>query len=70
MADVESKLNKDELFADVAYIPKEGVGLHGKRECLHDAISKGKVYLLGGENNGHMNISIFWMQAAWIKWIG
>ena len=54
MTNVESKLNEEEFFADAVDILKKGVREHGKRECLQGAISKGKVYFLGGKNNGHM----------------
>ena len=31
---------------------KKDIEQHKKRECLKPAISKSKVYLLGGKNNG------------------
>ena len=49
MADLENILNNEELFGDTVDTPKEGVEQHRKRECLKDAISKGKAYLPGGK---------------------
>ena len=43
---VENILNNDEFFADTDVAPKECVKLHGIRENLKSAMSKGKVYLL------------------------
>lgn len=34
---------------------KESVEQRRKQECLNAAVSKGKVHLQDGENNGHMN---------------
>ena len=44
---VEKILNDVEFFADIADTPKEDVEQHRKQECLKQAISKTKVYLLG-----------------------
>ena len=44
---VEKILNDVEFFADIADTPKEDVEQHRKQECLKQAISKAKVYLLG-----------------------
>ena len=37
------------FFGDTVETPKEGAEQHRKRECLKGAISKGKMYLLGGK---------------------
>ena len=47
MADVENILNDDDFFGDTVDTPKEGIGLHRKRECLKSVIGRGKEYLLG-----------------------
>ena len=47
MADVENMLNGDEVWADTADTPKEGVEQHWKREYLKDAIRDEK--LIGGK---------------------
>ena len=52
MSDAENILNNDEFFAYRIDTPKKDIDQHKKRECLKPAISKGKVYLLGGKNNG------------------
>ena len=49
MAHAEKILNDEEFFEDTVDTPKESVEQHTKRECLKCAISKGKVYLLGGK---------------------
>ena len=49
MANVESILYEKSFFADTAKTPKEGVEHHRKQKCLKNAISKGKVYLLGAK---------------------
>lgn len=46
---VEKILNDVEFFADIADTPKEDVEQHRKQECLKQAISKAKVYLLSGK---------------------
>ena len=48
MSDAENIVNKDELFSDTVDT-SEDVEQHRKRKCLKAAISKGKVYLLGGK---------------------
>ena len=49
MSDVENILKDEEFLGDAVDTPKKGINQHRKRECLKDAISKGKVYLLGGK---------------------
>ena len=49
MADVKNILNDDDFFGDTVDTPKEGIGLHRKRECLKSVIGRGKEYLLGGK---------------------
>ena len=49
MPDVENIVNFDEFFADAVDRLKEGVEQHRKRECLKNAISKNKAYLLFGK---------------------
>ena len=39
----------DDFLGDVVDIPKEGIEEHKKRECLKDAMDKGKAYLLGSK---------------------
>ena len=45
MTDVENILNDDEFYGDIVDTPKEGIEQHKKRECLKDAIDKGKGHL-------------------------
>ena len=49
MPDVENIVNFNEFFADAVDRLKEGVEQHRKRECLKNAISKNKAYLLFGK---------------------
>ena len=35
------------FFGDIVDIPKEGIELHEKQECLKSVIDKGKGHLLG-----------------------
>ena len=49
MPDVENIVNFNEFFADAVDRLKEGVEQHRKRECLKNAISKNKAYLLLGK---------------------
>ena len=59
MANVESILYEKSFFADTAKTPKEGVEHHRKQKCLKNAISKGKVYLLGAKKQGrHESVEI------------
>ena len=46
LTDVENILNDDEFFGDIVDTPKEGIKQHKKRECLKDAIDKGKGHSL------------------------
>ena len=41
-ADIENILNDDDFFGDTVDTPKEGIELHGKRECLKSVIGRSK----------------------------
>ena len=59
-------LNNGKFLEDTADTLKDGVEQHLKKECLMDAISKDKVYLLEhiyyAKNNGNMKGLIKWEQ--------